>query len=128
MATTAPAAPSSSSGSKSSSQQGWLSTAVSLFAPESWAPAGVPSTKTLLTVGSAAVAGYCLYEQLRFMWWRRQKDGQTLPGAQPPAWPGRPSARGQAGQLQAHDRGLWLLPRRVIRCRTRVSTTQALAW
>jgi hypothetical protein len=40
-----------------------------------------PSLTTVLAVGTAAVAGYCALEQLRFSWWKRGKDGKTLPGA-----------------------------------------------
>lgn len=39
------------------------------------------NTTSVLTVGTAAVAAYCLFEQLRFSWWRKGKDGSQLPGA-----------------------------------------------
>lgn len=39
-----------------------------------------PSVGSVLAWGTATVAGYCLYEQLRFMWARRGKDGKSLPG------------------------------------------------
>mmetsp|Transcript_1696 Transcript_1696/g.4250 ORF Transcript_1696/g.4250 Transcript_1696/m.4250 type:complete len:559 (+) Transcript_1696:128-1804(+) len=39
-----------------------------------------PSAGTVLVWSGAAVAGYCLYEQLRFKWSKRCKDGKSLPG------------------------------------------------
>lgn len=39
-----------------------------------------PSTTTVLAVGSVAIAGYCLYEQLCFSLWKRGKNGKVLPG------------------------------------------------
>lgn len=81
-ATTSSAAQPAASTSKSSSPAaGIVGTIAALFSPDSWSTTkGSPSTATLLACGSAALAGYCLYEQLRFAWWRRQKDGQVLPG------------------------------------------------
>ncbi len=74
--TTSPAAPASKS--SSSTAGGWLSAAAALVAPEGGG--AFRATTALLTASSAALAGYCLYEQLRFTRWRRQKDGQALPG------------------------------------------------
>lgn len=41
---------------------------------------GMPSAAMLLAVGTSAVAGYALWEQLRFRMYRRGKK-HTLPGA-----------------------------------------------
>uniref|UniRef100_A0A6T8Q4F7 sterol 22-desaturase n=1 Tax=Chlamydomonas leiostraca TaxID=1034604 RepID=A0A6T8Q4F7_9CHLO len=38
------------------------------------------STGGWVGLGVAAVAGYCVYEQMRFARWRRCKDGSKLPG------------------------------------------------
>lgn len=34
-----------------------------------------------LAVLAVAFVTYCIYEQMRFTWWRRQKDGSLVPGA-----------------------------------------------
>lgn len=40
------------------------------------------STTSVLGLGAAALASYCLYEQLRFSSWKRTNDGKQLPGEQ----------------------------------------------
>lgn len=61
--------PTSSSSNPLSSLLSSLSSSVSM-----------PSAGSVLVWSGAAVAGYVLYEQLRFKWAKRTKDGKTLPG------------------------------------------------
>lgn len=42
-----------------------------------------PTASTMMAIGSAAVLGYAAWEQLRFMLWKKRKEGNTLAGEQP---------------------------------------------